>query len=352
MSECLQSSKHKPASDAGTNTPLALCPHPPWHPPSHHVQVVAVAISMAGCIFLTLSVGAAVAFGPATDVNMLENLSIAGLEPLLGSWRLAVAVSWVVRGGYLVCILATLLLFMHPLRSCLAQMLWPEPTYKPDAGVGAGLQTQAPVEAAAVEAVAPTDVPSAVVGATSDAAAAAVDGNAASSSTGAAAAQQVQQQQQQQPPLPCQQGQQQQQMWQVLEQSTYYPLTYGLLAAMVLVAVIVTNIYVALSAVGDIASTMQAFIVPGAIAVVLAERQVRSHRQAVAAARASVLQDVEQGSNDTSSATLGGGSAAANRTPLGAVSYAAAGTAVMLLGVMLFGNGLYQRLSELMLVLL
>jgi hypothetical protein len=65
---------------------------------------------------------------------------------------------------------------------------------------------------------------------------------------------------------------QQQQHWQRQEQRYYYLLTYGLLVVMVLCAIIVPNIWAALSAIGDLASTIQAFIVPGIIAVVLSIR--------------------------------------------------------------------------------
>lgn len=42
-----------------------------------------------------------------------------------------------------------------------------------------------------------------------------------------------------------------QQRWQQAEQQWYYLLTYGLLAAMVLVAIAVPNIWTALSAIGE-----------------------------------------------------------------------------------------------------
>jgi hypothetical protein len=45
--------------------------------------------------------------------------------------------------------------------------------------------------------------------------------------------------------------------WQQQEQRWYYLLTYGLLAGMVLVAVAASNIWEVLSAVGDLASTIQ-----------------------------------------------------------------------------------------------
>jgi len=39
---------------------------------------------------------------------------------------LARLLSWVIRGGYLLSLLASVLLYMHPLRACLAEMVWPD----------------------------------------------------------------------------------------------------------------------------------------------------------------------------------------------------------------------------------
>lgn len=296
-------------------------------------QVVAVALGISGSIFLVLSVGAAVAFGPSTDINALNNFSTAGLEPFLG-WRAALLFSWVVRGGYLLCILATLLLFMHPLRSCLAQMLWPTPrACSSSSGSSSALATavqpggQEPVGAAGQQQQ-PAELTDPLL------------------------------QQQQQPcgPRGCSEQQVDEvsdtsteaaaaaprQLWQDLEQAVYYPLTYGLLAAMVLTAVAVTNLFQAVSAVGDIASTTQAFIVPGAIAVMMTARQQAHLKAAAATAAAVFLNDVEQGPGGS------GFNVPSARVSTGSVMYAAAGAAVLTLGVALFCNGLLERLDTLL----
>jgi hypothetical protein len=276
-----------------------------------------------------LSIGAAVAFGPSTDVNVLNNFSTEGLEPLLGL-HAALICSWVVRGGYLICILATLLLYMHPLRSCLAQMLWPTPV-----GVGGTAAATAPATAAVL-------------------------GHEPGTVT---APQQLQHQQQVDDPLllphqqqpgvshTCMQSGEQQlaettdtfteprQIWQDLEQAVYYPLTYGLLAAMVLTAVTVTNIYQVVSAVGDIASTTQAFIVPGVIAIVLIVWKRTQLKAAAATAAVLFSSDLEQGSGGT------GFKFSCPRIDTGSVMYAATGAVVLLLGVALFCNGLFERLD-------
>lgn len=263
-----------------------------------------------------LAFGAAVAFGPSTDVNVLNNFSIEGLEPLWG-WHAAVAFSWVVRGGYLLCILATLLLYMHPLRSCLAQMLWPQP------------------ESSMLE-LPDTALPATVVQAAAAGAVAAAGSSSRQCPLTAVEQQRLQPAAELRPQVNYAPGGERH-LWQDLEQALYFPLTYGLLSAMVLAAVVVVNIYQAVSAVGDIASTTQAFIVPGVIALVMVVR-ARQQRKAAAAA---IAGDVEVGGLGTAGLTL----AAAVPLSVGSMVYAAAGCFVLLLGVALFSNGVFERLS-------
>lgn len=338
------------------------------------MQVVGLALSISGGNFLLLSVGAAVAFGPATDVNVLNNFSIEGLQPLLG-WQLSVVVSWVVRGGYLLCILATLLLYMHPLRGCLAQMMWPEPDRPHAAFEEEAVQGH---DTAAVSDTEPgpfcstsgntTTASAAGGGNYQDHGAVMLPGAADQSLPAASSSAQLHQQHQQHPKLEHkgiagQQRQEQRQaeagpsssgprLWQVLEQATYYPLTYGLLAAMVLVAVLVRNIYQAVSAVGDIASTTQAFIVPGAIAIALVVQARAQLRAAVAAAAAALLshQDDIEASGSTVGADPGadlpgGCGRLMGGVSVGSVLYAAAGATVLMLGLGCFGNGVYERIN-------
>lgn len=239
---------------------------------------------------------------------MLSNFSIEGLEPLLG-WQAAVVLSWAVRGGYLVCILATLLLYMHPLRSCLAQMLWPEPDPPPSNMAGFDITT---------------------------------------------ASRDNEQQQQQQQSSQLQQLQNQESssvmvperhIWQDLEQAVYFPMTYGLLAGLVLAAVAVTNIYQAVSIVGDIACTVQAFIVPGLLAIALVVQHLGQIRAAAAGAAAAFMPiDVERGGPRFDAGRTATSFKAP--VPVGSVLYAAAGAFGLVLGVALFSNGVYERVSD------
>jgi hypothetical protein len=316
------------------------------------VQVVAVALSISCSIFLLLSVGAAAVFGPSTDVNVLNNFSTEDLEPLVGR-QAAVLLSWTVRGGYLLCILATLLLYMHPLRSCLAQMLWPDPSEA---------DRQGPPDPAAATAAAVATAATAVAAAagpqSSDAAA------AGDHDYGGINWQQVgvsgrydknplaeQQQPLLEPQWPegnyitdnqtdLEVSPQERRIWQDLEQAVYYPLTYGLLAAMVLAAVAVTNIFQAVSAVGDIASTMQAFIVPGLIALALTVQQREKLRAASVAAAAVFAGDLEWGLG-----RMPDGKPIRLFVSWDSVWYAGAGCFVLVLGLALFSNGVYERVS-------
>eukprot|EP00879_Flechtneria_rotunda_P026543 GHRR01028310.1.p1 GENE.GHRR01028310.1~~GHRR01028310.1.p1 ORF type:complete len:468 (+),score=135.13 GHRR01028310.1:72-1475(+) len=85
--------------------------------------VMAVALAMSFGVFATLAVGSCLAFGPTLQVNVLNNFSVSGLEQFVHH-SLACTLSWSIRGGFLIALLANLLLYMHPLRGCLAEMIW------------------------------------------------------------------------------------------------------------------------------------------------------------------------------------------------------------------------------------
>ncbi|WIA19762.1 hypothetical protein OEZ85_005676 [Tetradesmus obliquus] len=323
-------------------------------------RVIGLALGVSFGVYWTLSVGAAAAFGEDVEVNVLNNLSVSGLQPLVGP-ALARLLSWGIRGGYLLSLLASLLLYMHPLRGCLAEMLWPEDALvaftshlntaaaaaansaagsaqvaNSSSGTYAVLpgpqqqqqQQQAdhnPIddsrvllsfdsmdqpafgswapgflfrrssrsgEAASTAAAAPGWFSrlSAASGASSSSGAAATPANLSGAGAAAAAGTASNAAAAVRGPL----------RWQQQEQRWYYVLTYGLLAGMVVVAVAASNIWEVLSAVGDLASTIQAFVVPGLIALVLAELLLR------------------------------------------AVHYVG-GSFVIALGLALFANGIYQR---------
>jgi ABC-type phosphate transport system permease subunit len=95
-----------------------------------------------------------------------------------------------------------------------------------------------------------------------------------------------------------------------LENKWFFPLTYGILLSTTAVAVLVPNIWAALSVVGDLASTVQAFILPALIGLALTLSQPWKQQQ------------------------TGGG-----------VTNVLVGTVVLVLGVSLFANGIIQRVT-------
>ncbi|WIA40039.1 hypothetical protein OEZ86_013460 [Tetradesmus obliquus] len=315
-------------------------------------RVIGLALGVSFGVYWTLSVGAAAAFGEDVEVNVLNNLSVSGLQPLVGP-ALARLLSWGIRGGYLLSLLASLLLYMHPLRGCLAEMLWPDDalvasTSHLNAAAAAAANSAAgsaqvansssgtyaelpgpqqqqqqqqqadhnPIddsrvllsfdsmdqpafgswapgflfrrssrsgEAASTAAAAPGWFSrlSAASGASSSSGAAATPANLSGAGAAAAAGTDSNAAAAVRWPL----------RWQQQEQRWYYVLTYGLLAGMVVVAVAASNIWEVLSAVGDLASTIQAFVVPGLIALVLA---VPSRAAAAAAAEATAAEQQQQ----------------------------------------------------------
>jgi len=86
--------------------------------------VCAAALGAALTIYLVLSVGACLAFGYATQADVLVNFSVAAMTPLLGGRGAAVAAALAVQGCYAVTIMASFALFVHPLRTAVAELIW------------------------------------------------------------------------------------------------------------------------------------------------------------------------------------------------------------------------------------
>jgi hypothetical protein len=247
--------------------------------PNRMCGVVAIALGISATVFVALSVGSSLAFGiDQLETNVLNNFSADDLAPFVGHAGGEV-LSWVIRGGYLASVLGSLLLYMYPLRSCLAEVIWgagyaqSEPHVSSshrlsdrcdDVSAACSHDSNANTEGLNVRSSSVESVDATVmlsVGSsgswvgevTEDPSTAHLTEDVAS---GAIVS--LQQQQQQQQPR-----------WQRLEQRWYFTLTYGLLLCMVLVAVLVPSIWSALSLIGDLACTTQAFMLPGAIALVL-----------------------------------------------------------------------------------
>ncbi|KIY95688.1 hypothetical protein MNEG_12273 [Monoraphidium neglectum] len=177
---------------------------------------------MAALVFSALCVGAALAFGPGLQINVLSNLSIDSMAPLLGAAP-AVVASLVIQIGYVVSLMASFLLYMHPMRTNVAEMIWPPP----DVAAGQGA------------------APAGRRGSDDEGGGGAgVEAGAAAAGVGAGRAAEM-------------------------EARHYHVLTYSLLAAATLAAVSVPNIWAALSFIGNMCASVEAFIAPGCIALAL-----------------------------------------------------------------------------------
>jgi hypothetical protein len=274
--------------------------------------VVAVALAISASVFLCLSVGASLAFGlEELEANVLNNFSADELAPMVGHvW--GDVVSWVIRGGYLVSVLGSLLLYMYPLRSCLAEVIWGSDDgtvvvraqsltgglvtcqFAGKCLTGQCLTAALSAEEASMHSSSSVD------------AAMVVSMGSNGSWTDNANAVETGQMREAIPREGYTRQQQQQPRWQQLEQRWYFTLTYGLLLCMVLAAVLVPSIWSALSLIGDLACTTQAFMLPGAIALVLTIK------------------------HDGVATATGG-------------AYVVLSGFVLLLGMALFANGVWQR---------
>jgi hypothetical protein len=241
--------------------------------PSRMCGVVAIALGISASVFVALSVGSSLAFGiDQLATNVLSNFSAEDLAPFVGHAGGEV-LSWVIRGGYLVSVLGSLLLYMYPLRSCVAEVIWgagrplvtsedkPSPRAGScddhDAAAACSYQINATLDGSSVRSSSIESVDATVmlsVGSSGSWIGEVTEDREIAHGMESVA---LMQQQQEQP------------RWQRLEQRWYYTLTYGLLVSMVLVAVLVPSIWSALSLIGDLACTTQAFMLPGAIALVL-----------------------------------------------------------------------------------
>eukprot|EP00879_Flechtneria_rotunda_P012528 GHRR01013081.1.p1 GENE.GHRR01013081.1~~GHRR01013081.1.p1 ORF type:complete len:250 (+),score=83.49 GHRR01013081.1:321-1070(+) len=105
-----------------------------------------------------------------------------------------------------------------------------------------------------------------------------------------------------------------------IESEHYSILTYGILISIVATAVLVPDIWAALSIVGDLASTVQAFVVPALIGLALA-----AGKQFVAGSGQKVL------------------AAADGSSSSGAGLQRVMSVVVLVMGITLFGNGILQR---------
>lgn len=224
--------------------PLMPLLHP--YSPTRMKSVIAIALSAAAVMFLTLCVGACLAFGEGLHVNVLENLYIEALTPFVGE-TCGKVVSFGVRGGYILSLLGSLLLYMYPLRSCLAEMVWSKTNLQQ--GLQNGSMTEPAADNMLYSAAQDSGHDSAISGMfVVDNASPTLERNDAIPAGINTDSQYVKK----------------------MEMSYFYPLTYGSLLLVLMCAAVVPNIWTALSMIGNVAANVEAFIVPGLIALALA----------------------------------------------------------------------------------
>jgi hypothetical protein len=105
--------------------------------PARMVAACAAALSASLTIYLVLAIGAGLAFGAATRSDVLLNFSVAAMSRLLGGRAAAVAASVAVQASYAVTVMSSFALFVHPLRTAIAELLFDRSTGSSGGGQGA-----------------------------------------------------------------------------------------------------------------------------------------------------------------------------------------------------------------------
>jgi hypothetical protein len=291
--------------------------------PNRMCGVVAIALSISASVFVALSVGSSLAFGiDQLETNVLNNFSAEDLAPFVGhAW--GEVMSWLIRGGYLVSVLGSLLLYMYPLRSCVAEVIWgagyPRATSTVSEGNASGLSGSCDDHAVATAAAAgnynsyATLEGSTVCSSSIESVDATVMLSVGSSGSWIGGFTEDPATVHEMESVASMEQQQQQLRWQNPEQQWYYTLTYGLLVCMVLVAVLVPSIWSALSLIGDLACTTQAFMLPGAVALVLVFKYGSGFSVLPASAVPQVPAGVSSPAEDAAAAACAGGAETAFR---------------------------------------
>ena len=320
--------------------------------PTRMKAVVGVSLAVAAATYVVLALGSVLAFGEVVDGNVLNNMFAESMAPLIGKPAAELATG-IVRGGYLISLLGSALLYMYPLRTCLSEVICssssssaPSSSSKKEEEEQHSFLAKAESSsissklASASSGASSTDIAVVIVQegtyATSAAAVTAADAtlslNAAmgapadpSKTTEAIDSSEMEFAKEPTPPAAAAEGHAaaavavEATAAQAFEARHFLLLTYSLLTAGVLVAALVPNIWVALSVIGDCASTLEAFIVPGLVALALLRLDKGSGNVLRAAGRCDL----------------------AKRVGIRCVAVLVIG-----LGVILFANGLLQEVLD------
>eukprot|EP00882_Tetradesmus_deserticola_P012493 GHRQ01013239.1.p1 GENE.GHRQ01013239.1~~GHRQ01013239.1.p1 ORF type:complete len:419 (-),score=149.38 GHRQ01013239.1:346-1602(-) len=87
-------------------------------------RLVATALGICNVLYFTVTICAGVVFGESLDADVLANITVAAMGPLIGS-AAAVVMSFAVRVGYLLSIIGSYVLLCYPLRQCIGDLLLP-----------------------------------------------------------------------------------------------------------------------------------------------------------------------------------------------------------------------------------
>lgn len=87
-------------------------------------RLVATALGICNILYFTVALCSGLVFGDALDADVLTNVSVAAMGPLIGP-AAAVTMAVVVRVGYLCSIVGSYVLLCYPLRQCIGDMMLP-----------------------------------------------------------------------------------------------------------------------------------------------------------------------------------------------------------------------------------
>lgn len=87
-------------------------------------RLVATALCVCNVLYFTVTICAGLVFGDALDADVLANITVAAMGPLIGP-AAAVLMSFAVRVGYLLSIIGSYVLLCYPLRQCIGDLMLP-----------------------------------------------------------------------------------------------------------------------------------------------------------------------------------------------------------------------------------
>ncbi|WIA09716.1 hypothetical protein OEZ85_009100 [Tetradesmus obliquus] len=87
-------------------------------------RLVATALCVCNVLYFTVTICAGLVFGDALDADVLANITVAAMGPLIGP-AAAVVMSFAVRVGYLLSIIGSYVLLCYPLRQCIGDLMLP-----------------------------------------------------------------------------------------------------------------------------------------------------------------------------------------------------------------------------------